>query len=903
MCEICKSSFSRQRDLKRHIIRIHSGQKVYHNCFICSKLFEDYTELKEHHNVYHTDLGHDNYFELWKESLQETFAIFRHTFSSDIETLDQIQTWEVGAEIKKLLTFELLTKLHVKYSLNCNVEMLLLDGEGAIVSEANICLRSDTFHLSETDISEAEQQILLGFDKHVERVESFVSNGSNWVLSRVLSLDVEIAKVRPIVVGGNTEAPNLRSIMPITSQLLNINTGAKCLLFATVAFFFGETEKNSVNEEDYNKYLHLFNTNGINFPSTLNEVERFSKINKKLSFNFNIFYKSKDGVFPIKVNFGNQEAKLKINLLLLWVKKDETPKNKSEYHFVLIKNLNKFLRTTYRGETTNRLSYKKSFFCENCLNNFSNLEKLEKHKSFCGGKGCGVEYAPKKGEKISFSNVENTCMEHLVAYADFECVLIPSKIQRTCKECLSLYCKCDTSSTVVENLHEPFSYHFVIVSKGEKIVMEKSYTGKDAGQHFVTMLLSIEADLQNTFDRKKVMNPLSREQKEKRPWQKDCYLCNLPLVRNGNVDIEIKQAFVVHDHDHLTGEYIGLAHASCNLRRQRQSKLKVYFHNGGRYDFHLIVPHLHLPGIRKLSVLAKNTESFRAINFNIFSIRDSMFHLSAGLSGLCKNLKDDKHKFHLIEKSDLTKTNGVFDKKKFDLLLGKSFFPYEFCTSIKLMQQTKTLPERIHFYSKLTEETITEAEHQFAEQVWETFECKNLLEYSNVYVQIDVLILAEIFENYRVFSHKFSGLDPVHYLGTPGFSFDSMLKITKVEIELLSDIDQIYFLESGIRGGVSMINTRYLKGQSQPEDPPSNSDFSIFFVDANNLYGGAQKEFLPLKDFKWLDEDEMEELANSVEEVSATADEGYILEVDLHYPPELHKLHGKQSCLPFCTVL
>jgi len=135
------------------------------------------------------------------------------------------------------------------------------------------------------------------------------------------------------------------------------------------------------------------------------------------------------------------------------------------------------------------------------------------------------------------------------------------------------------------------------------------------------------------------------------------------------------------------------------------------------------------------------------------------------------------------------------------------------------------------FYSSLQEVSISKEGHDFAMKVWKTFNCKNLLDYTEIYCKIDTILLAEIFQKFRKDMIIFSGLDPARYISLPGFSFDSMLKLTKCKIELPQDINIIQFIESGIRGGVSFINTRHLEINK-------GSDEEIMYIDANvsNLY-------------------------------------------------------------------
>ena len=205
------------------------------------------------------------------------------------------------------------------------------------------------------------------------------------------------------------------------------------------------------------------------------------------------------------------------------------------------------------------------------------------------------------------------------------------------------------------------------------------------------------------------------------------------------------------------------------------------------------------------------------------------------------------------------------------------------------MNETKSLPSRDAFYSTIQESSITEEEHKFAKLVWKKFEIKNLTEYCKLYCRIDTLLLAEIFEKFRHTMMNFSGLDPAHYVSLPGFGWDTMLKTTKCEIGLPTDIDQVHFIENSIRGGLSFINTRH----AESEDPDKSL---LRYIDANNLYGLAQSGKLPYDEYSWLDDDEL--LDFDVKNVNISGGYGYILEVDLLYPSCLHYHHNDYPLAP-----
>ena len=116
------------------------------------------------------------------------------------------------------------------------------------------------------------------------------------------------------------------------------------------------------------------------------------------------------------------------------------------------------------------------------------------------------------------------------------------------------------------------------------------------------------------------------------------------------------------------------------------------------------------------------------------------------------------------------------------------------------------------------------------------------------------------------------------------------------QIKKISDIDQYLFIEKGLRGGISYIAKRYAKANNKyMSDYESNKQSTfITYLDKNNLYGRAMSEYLPYGEFEWLKNvDELD-----VMPINEKSDAGYILEVDLKYPNELHELHNDYPLAP-----
>ena len=124
--------------------------------------------------------------------------------------------------------------------------------------------------------------------------------------------------------------------------------------------------------------------------------------------------------------------------------------------------------------------------------------------------------------------------------------------------------------------------------------------------------------------------------------------------------------------------------------------------------------------------------------------------------------------------------------------------------SFETFDQTD-LPNREQFYSILNDQQITNGEYDHARKVWKTFNIKTMSEYHDLYLKNDVLLLADVFESFRKTCLQYYKLDPSQYFTSPGLSWDAMLKITNIKLELMVDVDTFQFIEEGMHGGIRYI--------------------------------------------------------------------------------------------------
>ena len=403
------------------------------------------------------------------------------------------------------------------------------------------------------------------------------------------------------------------------------------------------------------------------------------------------------------------------------------------------------------------------------------------------------------------------------------------------------------------------------------------------------------------------MESLTKQQQDAFRHATHCHICEKPFDNSPKRDCNRQNDKYnprVRDHCHLTGKYRGPAHLQCNLNYKNTYVIPIVFHNLSGYDAHFIIKEIATSFEGKIDVLPINKEKYISFTKHVadtgektesnevrncirFRFIDSYKFLSSSLEKLASFLTTNQLKITRSEFSSLS-------NEDFELLTRKGVFPYEYVDDATKLLDTR-LPPRESFFSSLTEQTVSESDYAHAENVWQRFAIETLGEYSDLYLKTDVLLLADIFENFREKSIQSYGLDPAHYYTLPGYTWDCMLKHTRVIFELLTDIDMVMLIERGIRGGLSQCSCRYAKANNKymsTYDPSKPSSYLMYY-DVNNLYGWAMSEPMPYGEFKWVEDVENFDV-NAIAPNSTT---GYILEVDLAYENQLHDRH---SDLPFC---
>ena len=133
-----------------------------------------------------------------------------------------------------------------------------------------------------------------------------------------------------------------------------------------------------------------------------------------------------------------------------------------------------------------------------------------------------------------------------------------------------------------------------------------------------------------------------------------------------------------------------------------------------------------------------------------------------------------------LSKDAFNNVRRYYAKNELDLLTRKGVYPYEYVDSSEKLKKTQ-LPSKEAFYFRLNDEGISDDNYAHAREVWKTFKIKSMRNYHDLYNQVDVLLLADVFENFRDICIKNYNLHPAHYYTAPGLAWDAALKVTEVE--------------------------------------------------------------------------------------------------------------------------
>ena len=797
------------------------------------------------------------------KALKGYTASYKIGIKHNTDPLLQLQNTRIAVEhhIKKALS----AMKGIKFNETLKVTFWKPQDDGWIYKSAYFNSKPQTI-INDLSISEALQltkQQILNFIAH------WISEGSGWTIQSVDSHHINLVKYVPLKGSSYIQLP--QELRNSSKGLINMKSeDNECFRWCHIRHLNPQDKYPQRIKKSDKEYIDRLNYSEIEFPVT---TKQYNKIEKQNEININVFGYEDKQPYPIYVS----KEKYEDHMELLLITKDE---NK---HYVLIKDFNKFMFNQTKHKN-------KKHFCMHCLQCFSSDRVLNEHEDNCiQVNGTQAVKMPDKDNNIlKFNNFHRQQQVLFTIYADFEA--ITEKISG-CKP------NNDKSYTEAYQKHTDCGYGYKVVccydDKYTKPV--KIYRGEKAVYKFMEAMLEEVKYCKKTM--KRCFNkPLKMTKDDTVNFEKatGCYICDKEYTEK---DIRVR------DHCHITGKYRGSAHQECNLKLRLnpdELKIPVIFHNLRGYDSHFIMQEIgaivkdHTYKNKKgedtqmsINAIPNNMEKYMAFMLgNHLTFIDSFQFMSSSLEKLVSNLPREAFKY----------TSKQFKGKKLNLMARKGVYPYDYMDSFDKFNEK--LPPKEDFYSILNDEHISDDEYKHAQNVWVEFKLKTMGEYHDLYLKTDILLLADVFENFRRTCLQYYKLDPCHYFTSPGLSWDAMLKMTDIKLELMTDIDMFQFIEKGLRGGISYIANRYGKANNKymkeyDEKAPSKY---IMYLDANNLYGHAMSQYLPTGGFKWMTQKQIDKI--DLAKYKEDSKKGLILEVDLEYSEGLHDLHNSYPLGP-----
>lgn len=896
----CETCFKHYNYPFNHYIKSHT--KTRHACTTCDLAFESRREVLEHARHSH-DVPLENRFHETESAFNRTIK----TYTRDFPVMAKLTVEEsfdaTRSNIFYLLKRQLALYYVIRFSLVVFAQFRKEDALGDTLETITIPLRASFKNVYMANTPRQIKNMIRNAEHEIElRCENFENTGSGWLLDFISAHNIELGRLtlnggaRPCINRFVKQIPKIkRQFVDIFSPSSSSTKKNHCffdsLALALARIQFGGEQQHDLSSLQLvaKEIKKSFKTKGFKLPFRVDCVSKFEKKNKHLDCSIHVHTFQNNELIPVhkpSIKKGQNKKSKTVHILLIH--------DEEEGHYMNINNFKRLSRIS--GQRT-------KFHCEHCDQVFSKLTALTRHSKNCGESQQTQIFFPPPGSKEQFKAFSKTVQQPIFGVLDFESSLIPvSRVENAIKfNCL--VCandedpkKCQHATT---NIHHqvPTTYSMLFVDLEGKIIYQKTDScQRNVMPQFMTSLTAIQSHLLKLCQTFPEKNDYTPEEEKHFQESKTCYLCGDHFLSFADLEKEEcektkRNLTPARDHCHYSNKYLGAAHTICNLRRVSQKNIPVFVHNFKSYDSHFIIQSLRSEE-KHISGLPLNMEKFRTLTVGRMAFIDSAELIPGALAELVNNLRKSNHDFSFLDQFNFCQNQT--DK---DLLLRKGVYPYEWASSIDKLKGAQSIPPRSDFFSHLTQETISEQDYLHAQKVFSHFNCRNMLDYCELYCCLDVILLLEVIWSFRKVIYEAFGLDCTRYISIPQLSYDCMLKTIDTSIELLPTPEMVLMCEQNIRGGVSYINERHVQLKDYSEDENKIQDHLVY-TDANNLYSVAQSSYVPIGDFEWCKDDEIEYLKNHLHEVSEEAKTGYILMVDLEYPVELHTLHADMPLAP-----
>ena len=699
----------------------------------------------------------------------------------------------------------------------------------------------------------------------VHQSEHLSVEGSNWSITRVKSLHIGTAAYEPLDASGGSWIPTPDRFRNSGKCVVNIKTAEEMDCFAvSVACGLMKPVRNPNRPSHYRGRVNeLMNCGDLDMrPMKLCDIPKFQQLNPGFSLSVLGFCEETGSLYPL---FAPPERRQTHVCLLLLTEGEKR-------HFCLVRDMNSFLASQTKHK-------RRVEFCVYCLRyRSSNTQLREQHEELCREHGAQKTSFALEGEVLKFRQTDYGKMvrPHHVVYCHFDYVS-----KRVAADDPRRDAGPDTTRTVE---HLPVSYCVVAVDHAGTVIETRRHSapeGKCVMAHFIDYLLELEERL--FLSRVHYPIHMSDEQREAVDKATQCWLC-------GDTVPAADRAL---DHDHLipSSNLKGLSCKSkCNPRRSTPRFLPVLSLGAGKMHMHSIFaalpPYTGKEGpVKSVRLVARDMGEYMGAMIYLSNKRslrlvDCLQFYEVDLARLRANA---------FRHEVLPVFSQIFDRPPLSYLMKEEpVLPSHGYSSYAELEQVTSLPPPSELVCLGQAGPVLDAQYQRARAIWRSADCRHLGDYMEQQGLSNVIALAEEFERFRARIFKQYEIEPVHFFSASGLVYTSMLKMTRVELDLISDPTQYLFLERSMRGGICF-NSRKFSEANVPGTSTYNPDQPHKYIlgfDVSNMYASIiQEEKLPCSKFEWVTSTELSRM--DWMHWDPDGDIGYTVEVDILYPQAL----------------
>lgn len=877
-CHVCGSQFSRKRNLDKHVAAMHggSGQRVDHvySCGLCDRFFRSKAEVKEHRDEHMLEKaagrGSECGFQQIAHAHRKRCELLRLTFPEEVYFLPQAFVYALSRLVDLLKIRQAQLKMF-KFSMVLHVEFIKLNEEAQIETTIVTPFRTDSFKVM--PMANVAHHVLNGFSQIMSTIEDFTGLGSGWTVNEILYLDVELVQCRSLTGGCGshklafakrrgvefTSAGFTKPPIPLTAEEeeeKRFNELNHMWQHEQNCFYLGVAEHFVSGEAHMREFVQHELVCTAPTPVKLEDIAAFEAANTKLDMSINVFYKSDDDqIYPVHVS-KNIDARNIIALMLATT--DSGQPGESDMHYAYISDVDSLLAPRDAHSKGRKRTGAK--LCFNCMNFQFGQYAYKNHVQWCHQNTGQRVVMPEKGARMKMRENKNAPVAFVI-YFDMETLNVEPEKARLCgcddsdldgmsKDELNCHMLEElfqrpakkpsrpcTHKTKVLKVQQPFCYSLVLVDRKGKVREERTYAGHDCAKHFVDTVLELEKKYLTDLLKNPKPMVLTEEDKVKIGAAKDCAICGEALGRDR-----------YRDHCHLTGDFMGVVHNKCNLRRKEPPKMLAYSHNMQNFDLACVLREIvrRKHELKKLTAIPLNTQKFKMVQMNSVVFLDSMSFISDSLDRAVNTLVESDHRFPLLKQRTwhnfCSGAEPVADEVEVEhrcrqLLLRKGVYPYKYATSIEKLRATTSLPPKEEFYREIGGQHISDADFSHAQEVWSAFQCKDLLQYTLLYCCLDTVLLGEIMTHMRSMMADEFNVDICDYLSLPMCSKDLMMRVTGATPELIENQEISNIFQSSLRGGHCFVAHRHVDVEQTNKERAANNlpPVSLAYLDANNL--------------------------------------------------------------------